>query len=229
MPEAISPLAVPLPRPTAPPAVAIRRELRIEAPPEEAPISPAPLPATVMPVLAVKPAVRVGLLESTAGVVASPRHIAMTNSGFDANADVTSGTARRQISGGFDGPASKTSPGKVKPPIANVGFDQVEAFVARTAAPKVVTTPFEGIEILEKPRPIYTEEARRLRIEGTVQLRVVFGAAGQIRVVGVVKGLGHGLDEAAVQAAEAIRFRPARRDGQPVDAPALIQILFQIA
>ena len=90
-------------------------------------------------------------------------------------------------------------------------------------------TGAEGIEILEKPRPAYTEEARRLRVEGTVQLRVVFSASGQLHVVSVVKGLGHGLDEAAVRAAEAIRFRPARREGRPVDAPALIQIQFQIA
>src|SRR2546429_2735180 len=52
--------------------------------------------------------------------------------------------------------------------------------------------------------PAYTEEARRLRIEGEVVLEVVFGASGKLHVVRVVRGLGHGLDENAVRAAEQI-------------------------
>jgi len=45
----------------------------------------------------------------------------------------------------------------------------------------------------------------------------------------IVRGLGHGLDEAAVRAAQQIRFKPARRDGQPVDFPAVVHIVFQLA
>jgi len=44
-----------------------------------------------------------------------------------------------------------------------------------------------------------------------------------------VRGLGHGLDEAAAKAAEQIRFRPAQQNGQPVDFPAVLHILFQLA
>jgi TonB family protein len=132
---------------------------------------------------------------------------------------------RAVTSSGFDGGDEETPK---KRAVTSGGFDQTVVASAPRAVARVVGTPFEGIEILEKPRPVYSEEARRLRIEGTVQLRVVFGATGQIRVVSVVKGLGHGLDEAAVQAAESIRYRPARRDGRPIDAPAVIQIQFQI-
>lgn len=84
-------------------------------------------------------------------------------------------------------------------------------------------------EILSKPTPIYTDEARAKKIEGEVLLEVVFEASGKIHVVRVVRGLGHGLDDAAVHAAEQIRFKPALRDGQPLDSTALVHIIFQLA
>jgi TonB family protein len=84
-------------------------------------------------------------------------------------------------------------------------------------------------QILEKPRPAYTDEARRLQIEGEVQLEILFGASGEIHILRLVRGLGHGLDENAAQAARAIRYLPARRDGRPVDSTATVHIIFQLA
>jgi TonB family protein len=84
-------------------------------------------------------------------------------------------------------------------------------------------------EILSKPTPIYTDEARAKRIEGEVLLEVVFEASGKLRVVKIVRGLGHGLDENAVRAAEQIRFKPALKDGQPSDSTAVVHIIFQLA
>jgi TonB family protein len=84
-------------------------------------------------------------------------------------------------------------------------------------------------EITFKPRPSYTDEGRQLKIEGEVLLNVVFTAAGQIKVNGVVHGLGHGLDESAIRAAEKIQFKPALKDGQPTDFPAVLHIMFQLA
>ena len=84
-------------------------------------------------------------------------------------------------------------------------------------------------EILTKPVPIYTEEARQQKIEGEVLLEVTFEATGKIHVLRVVRGLGHGLDDAAVHAAEKIQFKPALKDGQPSDSTALVHIIFQIA
>jgi TonB family protein len=84
-------------------------------------------------------------------------------------------------------------------------------------------------EITFKPRPVYTEEGRQLKIEGEVLLDVVFSATGQIRIVKVVRGLGHGLDESAVQAAEKIQFKPAMKDGHPADFEAVLHIVFQLA
>ena len=85
------------------------------------------------------------------------------------------------------------------------------------------------VDILEKPRPEYTAEGRSLKIEGDVVLDVVFLASGSLQVSHVVSGLGHGLDEAAVRAAQQIKFKPAKRDGQPVDFPARVRIEFRLA
>ena len=84
-------------------------------------------------------------------------------------------------------------------------------------------------EIISKPTPVYTQEARKLRIEGEVLLEVVLEASGNLRVKRVVRGLGHGLDDNAVKAAEQIRFRPATRNGQPADSTVVLHIIFQLA
>jgi TonB family protein len=86
-----------------------------------------------------------------------------------------------------------------------------------------------NIEVLSKPPVQYTSEARQLRIQGDVVLRVTFTAAGQVVVQGLVKGLGHGLDAEAARVAAQIRFRPATQNGRPVDKTTNITITFQLA
>jgi len=85
------------------------------------------------------------------------------------------------------------------------------------------------VEILSKPNPVYTEEARRLRLEGEVLLEVLFGANGQLHVNRVVRGMGHGLDEAAIEAANKMRFKPAQHYNQPIDSTATVHVVFQLA
>ncbi len=82
---------------------------------------------------------------------------------------------------------------------------------------------------MDKPRPDYTAEGRNLRLEGDVVLDVVFLASGQVQVSRVASGLGHGLDESATRAAQQIKFKPALREGQPVDYPARVRIEFRLA
>jgi TonB family protein len=84
------------------------------------------------------------------------------------------------------------------------------------------------VNILDKPRPRYTEEARALKLEGDVVLDVVFLANGKVEVKRVISGLGHGLDERAAEAAQAIKFEPAQAAGKPVDFPARLRIEFRI-
>jgi TonB family protein len=85
------------------------------------------------------------------------------------------------------------------------------------------------VEITFKPNPVYTDEARSLRLEGEVLLEVSFSANGTLHVNRVVRGMGHGLDEAAVAAANKIRFKPALRNGQPMDSTAVVHVTFQMA
>ena len=85
------------------------------------------------------------------------------------------------------------------------------------------------VSLISKPAPSYTLEARQRKIEGDVELEVEFTATGQVRVIRVVQGLGYGLDESAVKAAEKIRFAPARRDGQAVDAQGRLKIVFRLS
>jgi TonB family protein len=131
---------------------------------------------------------------------------------------------------GFGNGTANPPPPPKRGTLQSTGFaDQTVA----TDAPKKKAASTEGIpttvEILEKPRPEYTAEGRSLKIEGDVVLEIVFQANGSIQVNRVVSGLGHGLDEAATRAAQNIKFKPAKRDGQAVDFPARVRIEFRLA
>jgi TonB family protein len=89
--------------------------------------------------------------------------------------------------------------------------------------------PTTSVEITYKPNPAYTDEARNLKLEGEVLLEVQFLANGQLHVNRVVRGLGHGLDETAVAAANKMRFKPAMRNGQAMDSTAVVHVVFQLA
>jgi TonB family protein len=109
------------------------------------------------------------------------------------------------------------------------GFGDAEPAAAAARPKPEAARKMVPAEILAKPNPIYTDEARKLHIEGEVLLEVVFESSGRLRVVRVVRGLGHGLDEAAIRAAEQIRFKPALQDGQSADSTAVLHIIFQLA
>jgi TonB family protein len=107
-----------------------------------------------------------------------------------------------------------------------------ESTAAPAPKPKAAAAPTgntKPVEILFKPKPAYTDEARAKKIEGEVLLQVVFTAGGDVQVKRVVQGLGYGLDESAQSAARQIRFHPALQNGQAVDFPAVVHIVFQLA
>lgn len=104
--------------------------------------------------------------------------------------------------------------------------------IAAAGGPKVASheVPSEtGVQVLSYPKPDYTAEGRELKIQGDVVLQVRFSADGAVHVIRVVRGLGHGLDEQAIRAAEQTRFKPATRDGKPVDFTTLFHVEFQLA
>ena len=100
--------------------------------------------------------------------------------------------------------------------------------LATTAAVKAPAS--HSPVVLSKPTPVYTPEATAAHIEGTVTVKIHVSSTGAVSVLGVVAGLGHGLDQSAVHAAQGIRFKPATdATGNPVDWEGPVNIIFQIA
>ncbi len=137
------------------------------------------------------------------------------------------GTVGKVASAGIPGSAGTGTTGSYGR-VASAGIPAMSAPGA--AAPRVAASPVSTtLEVISKPPPQYTSEARQLKVQGDVVLRVTFLATGQVVVQGIVHGLGHGLDEEARRVAQQIRFRPATRDGRPVDLTTTITITFQLA
>ena len=113
--------------------------------------------------------------------------------------------------------------------VQSSGFDNHVAGSVRKVEVAASNTPTNPVEIVSKPKPLYTDEGRKLKIEGEVRLEVQFTTTGEVHVVKVLKGLGYGLDEQAVRAAEQIKFKPALHEGQPVDSTAVVHIIFELA
>ena len=101
-----------------------------------------------------------------------------------------------------------------------------KAVVVQQVVEKPAST---SLEVISKPPVQYTAEARQLKIQGDVVLRITVTASGQVVVQGVLHGLGHGLDEEARRVAQQMRFRPATRNGHAVDTTTTITITFQLA
>jgi TonB family protein len=81
---------------------------------------------------------------------------------------------------------------------------------------------------IDMPDPEYSEEARAAKLQGTCALSLVVGADGKPRDIAVVRRLGMGLDEKAVEAIRAWTFEPARKQGVPVAARIHIQVNFRL-
>lgn len=86
-----------------------------------------------------------------------------------------------------------------------------------------------SVQVISHPPAEYTAEATEMKIQGDVVLEVRFSADGRVEVIRVVRGLGHGLDQEAIQVAKETRFKPATRDGKPVDTTTYYHIHFQLA
>ncbi|HEY4048261.1 MAG TPA: energy transducer TonB [Acidobacteriaceae bacterium] len=113
--------------------------------------------------------------------------------------------------------------------VAQTSFGNQPSNGPTQVAVKQTEPAFVPPVVISEPHPTYTAEAAQLRIQGEVTLQVRFLATGQVEVLRVVNGLGHGLDEQAKRVAEQIRFKPAEKDGHPVDHTTLIHVTFQLA
>lgn len=242
LPPPPPPQAKPAPKPEAPKPVP-----KVEAPPEapepppvakapEPPPEPAPAPKPAAP----KPVVRTGLLgeiNDAPPVVAGKtgRVVVAAATGFESGPGKSGGAPadRKLVASAFDDGAGTTPARRASGTgtVRATGFDDAKAPAAAVAKPKApaAEAPDVAVEIVSKPKPVYTEEARALKIEGDVVLEVTFTATGRVQVIRVVQGLGHGLDEAAIEAAKKLQFTPARRNGQAVDHTASLRVVFRLA
>jgi periplasmic protein TonB len=82
--------------------------------------------------------------------------------------------------------------------------------------------------VLSKVEPEYSEEARKAKYSGMVQLEVIVDTEGRVRDVRVVKSLGMGLDEKAAEAVAKWKFRPGIKNGQAVNTRARVDVSFRL-
>jgi TonB family protein len=251
-----APLAKPrmqTPQEEAAPAVTIEARKPDPLPPDAAPVIPKQgvktntfsAGSSAIPTIA-KPAAQVqtGGFGDPNGIPAKPGQGKATNIAALGSFDLPSGPGSGNGTGGAKGVAgvvpsagfgnstaiqpqkTRVLAGAVQP--GGFSSGEVAPPAARTQAVESVVRAVPA-EILSKPVPVYTQEARNLRIEGEVLLEVVLRASGTLEVQRVVRGLGHGLDDNAVKAAEQIHFKPAMRNGQPADSTVVLHIIFQLA
>jgi protein TonB len=84
------------------------------------------------------------------------------------------------------------------------------------------------VQVLFKPEPQFTEEARKNQTTGTVALRVVFSSSGEVVQIRAVRTLPFGLTERAIAAARQIKFVPATKDGSPVSVAMQLEYNFNL-
>jgi TonB family protein len=130
---------------------------------------------------------------------------------------------------GLGGVKGVAGVGMVGNSVRSSGFDKQYGAPASKQAVTAINEPGSPVEIIEKPKPAYTEEGRKRGVEGEVRLEVQFTAEGHVRVLRVVQGLGFGLDEEPLHCAEHIKFKPATHGGQPIDSTAVVHIVFELA
>jgi TonB family protein len=87
---------------------------------------------------------------------------------------------------------------------------------------------YQRATLLNRVEPLYSEEARREGVQGTVEMAVLISEKGDVSSVLVFSRLGYGLDEEAVKAARRLKFTPASKDGKPVPYWSRVFIEFNI-
>jgi TonB family protein len=142
-----------------------------------------------------------GIGEGTGGGVGSGR-----GTGYGPGEGYNTGGGPSKLGGGGPG--------------GNGGVDYGRPFNSREVTRKA--------NITSKPEPLYTEEARKNQVTGTVRLRLILSASGQVTGITPLTKLPDGLTEKAIEAARRIAFTPAEKDGRKVSQYVTIEYNFNI-
>lgn len=97
---------------------------------------------------------------------------------------------------------------------------------APAAASDACAEPPAKPHLLTMPQPVFPAEARAAGVQGKVRVRVTVDETGAVADAKVLEGLGHGCDEAALEAARTCRFEPALRCGKPVSGSITMGFTF---
>jgi TonB family protein len=248
------PKVQPIPTPKAPPVITPAPPKAVTPPPAPKPVSISIAQAASVPNHDAHPAaVRLGSMtnpiNNTSGPAVSPVNLGRSgapgmpagNTGLGPPSKIAiggSGSPNGQMGGRDNAPQpirgiSTGVPGGTGPlsakPVGAIAIAKGPTPPAIQQA-QVSTGPAKSApKVIYKPKPEYTEEARSLHLEGTVYVKIHVTATGAVSVIGVQSGLGHGLDQAAVRAVQAMRFQPAIANGQPTDWDGVVNINFQLA
>lgn len=105
------------------------------------------------------------------------------------------------------------------------GPEQPAVYTVGKDAGKDVKPPV----VLSQPLPAYTDEARQARVEGVVTLQAIVRKDGSVDSFKVLKGVGYGLDESAIDTIKTKwRFQPGTLNDKPVDVQANIEVSFKL-
>ncbi|HLJ13185.1 MAG TPA: energy transducer TonB [Bryobacteraceae bacterium] len=172
-------------------------------------IAPVVIPRTEPPLLPLEPS-----LEALPDLKLPEIHIAQYGDPF-ARLGAPSGGSRGPAGAGGEG-CCGIGPGN-GPNVGGVRSGRSEPH-RRISSPKLVYMV----------EPEYSDEARKSRYQGTVILKIVVDTAGRAREVRIVRGLGLGLDEKAIEAVGHWRFDPGRQDGKPIPTSAIVEVNFHL-
>ena len=250
--SSVVPIAVTVPEPKPAPArkqltepVVEKRKVEVTTiePPRLELTMPAPSASLLVSHMSPAPAIKVGGFGDPNGV--NPTNARQTSAmtlakagGFDMPAGQGNGSGPGSGKGvtiagfgqGYGSENGKGPGGQRGTGVRSAGFGSTEGGAQHSGVRAPIAPPTETpVNVIWKPRPVYTEEAREKKIEGDVQLEVVFGANGQVSILRLVRGLGYGLDENARMAASQIRFHPGTRNGSPIDTKATVHIQFELS
>jgi TonB family protein len=83
-------------------------------------------------------------------------------------------------------------------------------------------------EVIHSVEPEFTEDARRANFQGSVSIKLIVDSQGNPQDVRLVRHLGMGLDEKAIEAVRQYRFKPAMYQGHPVSVQIVIDVDFHL-
>jgi len=129
------------------------------------------------------------------------------------------GSAPRQLSSSDSGNAPCQPKGPTAP------FDTCKYLPVGPGPVGPGIVPPRGVSIVD---PKYTDAARRAKVNGSVVVAVAINEEDGVDDVKIVRPLGYGLDQNAMDAARQSKFKPAMRDGKPVPVQIDMAMTFKL-